>query len=287
MALIAGFRGRGGTVLCSDLLEVQGGYAKKPVDKITLSVKAYKPQSIRFQFAIGCSGSGPYMDMLQSELVSELESLASSADILLDKLLTTIRDAMVEILVSFYGKHIWPRSSSAANADMQFLLVIQPCPCGESCFMKIIETAVTIIEDYSYACIGIGSYLADYIFENMLSGTGAKEYQLALAAYVLTEVNENVDGCGHGYSIYHFDENGQMSWMVHNYRSEDFSGMKRIFEWAFQTMTDIVLEVNGFAPERLAELIDEERQSRMHQLEQEIAARRRFDRMVSEKTAEA
>jgi hypothetical protein len=40
MTLIAGFRGRGGSVLCSDLLEVQGGYAKKPVDKIILSASA-------------------------------------------------------------------------------------------------------------------------------------------------------------------------------------------------------------------------------------------------------
>jgi hypothetical protein len=286
MTLIAGFSGRGGTVLCSDLLEVQGGYAKKPVDKITLSVNADEPENIRFQFAIGCSGSGPYMDMLQAELVSGLELLVKSQDTPLDKLPTTIRDVLVDILVQFYGKHIWPRSSSAVNAEMQFLLLIQPCPHGEPCFMRIIETAVSIIEEASYASIGIGSYLAEYILENLHSGGGAKEYQLALAAYVLTEVNENVDGCGHGYSIYHFDENGKMSWMFDKYRPEDFSGLKRIFEWAFQTMTDIVPQVSGFTPQRLGELIDEERLSRLRRLENEIAAKEEFDRLLSDKAVE-
>jgi len=272
MTLIAGFRGRGGSVLCSDLLEVQGGYAKKPVDKIILSASAYRPEDIRFQFAIGCAGSGPYMDMLQGELVAGLEMLANRKDISLGDLPTTIRNAMGEILVTFYGNHIWPRSPNASNAEMQFLLLIQPSPFGNPCLLKVVETAVDVLDDSSHCCIGIGAYLAEYILENMLSGTGAKEYQLALASYLMTEVNENIEGCGHGYSIYHFGEDAKMSWMADTYRPENFSEIKRIFQWAFQTMTDIVPEVSGFTPERLSELIEETRLLRIRRLEQETYA---------------
>jgi 20S proteasome alpha/beta subunit len=287
MTLIAGFVGRGGSVLCSDGLEVQGGYAKRLVDKISLSGDAMTGESLRFQFAIGCSGSGTYMDMLQAELVRELESLSTDKQIELAELPDIICRALSEPLVNFYGRHIWPRPSGAANAEMQFLLLIQPCPFGESCLIKIAETAVNIISD-SYACIGIGSYLAEYILENIFSGSGEKEYQLAVAAYVLTEVNKNVDGCGHGYAIYHLDENGKLSTMFDMYRPEDFSEIKRIFEWAFQTMTDISPEsIHGFTPRRLAELIEEQRLLRIRRLEKEMAFRARLAKQSSDKTLES
>jgi hypothetical protein len=226
------------------------------------------------------------MDMLQAALVTELEALAASRNIPLDELKPTIANALVDILVKFYGTHIWPRSPSAANADMQFLLLIKPCPFGEECFMKVVETAVNIIDNGSYASIGIGSYLADYILANLHMGVGAKEYQLALAAYVMGEVNDNVDGCGHGYSIYHFDNEGKFSWMAHDYRREDFSEIKLIFRWAFQTMTDIRPEVDSFTADRIGEFVERERIKRTANLERELEMRARFHRFQSDKTVE-
>ena len=287
MTLIAGFHGRGGAVLCSDLLEVTGGYAKKPVDKISLSINATHPDKLRFQFAIGCSGSGPYMEMLQAELVRELESLAGSMQIEYSDLLPMICRSLTDCLVCFYGKHIWPRPEGAPSAEMQFLVLVQPCPFGEHQLIKIAETAVSIVKDESYACIGIGAYLADYILDNILSGTGGKEYQMAAAAYVLTEVNNNVDGCGHGYSIYHFSEDGKMDWEFDMYRRDDFSELKEIIKYGFQTMTDISEDsIHGFTSARIGELIHAERTAREARLQMELDGRARFQKYLSDKSLE-
>jgi hypothetical protein len=287
MTLIAGFRGRGGSVLCSDLLEVTGGYAKKPVDKISLSVDAVRPERLRFQFAIGCSGTGPYMEMLQAELARGLESLARDLQTRLDDLQQKVCDSLADCLVRFYAKHIWPRPAHAPSAEMQFLLLIQPCPCGECALIKIAETAVSLIKDQSYACIGIGAYLAEYILENMFSGTGDKEYQMSVAAYTLTEVNNNIDGCGHGYSIYHFADDGKMDWEFDAYRRDDFSGLKEILKYGFQTMTDVSADyTHSFSPVKVGELIGNERLSRVAALQKELDTRKKFQRLLGDKSVE-
>jgi 20S proteasome alpha/beta subunit len=264
VTLIAGFTGRGGSVLCSDLLEVTGGYAKKPVDKI-LTPEGDNARD--FEYAIGCSGTGPYMDMLQSDLARTLEKEAKDRDPASCDLRDALVQKLVETLTKFYSTHIWPRGN-AGCVEMHFLILVHPRPYGEPFFIKVVDTAVSIIQE-SYACIGIGAYLADYIFENMHSGTGEKEYQFALASFVLSEVNENVDGCGKGYSIYHFDESGTLDCRVSDYHPEDFSRMKNFFNYAFQTMTDFSEFQNrhGFSSQRIGELIGEERADRLRRFE--------------------
>jgi 20S proteasome alpha/beta subunit len=287
MTLIAGFTGRGGSVLCSDLLEVSGGYAKKPVDKI---LTAEGDHTRNFEYAVGCSGNGPYMDMLLSELRRALEVYARidvDLETDLDPACCDLRDAIVaeltKALTAFYATHIWPKGANADKIEMQFLAAVQPRPYGEAFLVKIVETAVTVVEE-SYACIGIGSYLADYILENMHSGTGEKEFQFALASFVLTEVNENIDGCGKGYSIYHFDGDGTLDWRFSDYHAEDFSHIKNLFGYAFQAMTDFGehQDKHGFTPERIGQIVAEERAARLERIRKDLAMRLEFQKSVDQ-----
>ncbi len=208
MTLVAALSDFQGALLFADTQEIVSGISKKSVRKL----RTYDLPNRPFRFAIaGATNDASYVDMLQEEIATTLLSL-DACDLLI------LKERLTETLTDFYSKHVWQRTSD--KPQMEYLIVVQPLPTGAPQIVHISESAVNISEPNLYdvtierKSIGIGSYLANYLFTSILGGgnllhEGDSLAQLAAAAvYVSREVRENIDGCGPVEEIVLFDKNG-------------------------------------------------------------------------------
>lgn len=195
MTIVAGFSGAGGVILCADTQETVQGYAKREVEKI----KTYRGRKdYEYNLAIGGAGeSGPYIDALITELVTAINKIHEYD-------LAAIDGAMKDCLPEFYAKHIWPRTNPPS---LETIVLVQRTEGGHAEMFHTSDTAVNYVSD-NPICIGIGAYLAEYILKRSLAAGASMTHMLAVAAYMLHEVRENVDGCGKNATIWWFDREG-------------------------------------------------------------------------------
>jgi hypothetical protein len=198
MTLVSALMGREGVVTFCDTQETIGGYAKKSVDKMTV----WDFPDAAFRFAISAaSDDASYLEMLERAVSGTLLRMDAYS-------LGAIESALTETLTEFYSKHIWPQSSKASL--IEFLIAIQPLPSGRPEVLHISGTAVSVPSlSCNYKNIGVGGYLADYLFSLILGG-GQTQAELAIAAALVgKQVGDNVDGCGPVERIVLFDRDGQ------------------------------------------------------------------------------
>lgn len=187
MTLVAALSGREGTILFADTQEIIGEYAKRKIEKLEVQ----EGVGLRFGIAGACT-DGTYADMLQSEICSALSGIH---DFDLDK----IKRDLADTLTNFYAKHIWPRSGQYPL--MQYLLVVQSLIGGYPTVIHISETAANVCTE-EVKTIGVGSYLADYLFKQMTAGdlpfppSESLAFLCAASVYVAREIRENIDGVG-------------------------------------------------------------------------------------------
>jgi hypothetical protein len=198
MTLVSALSGHQGVVMFADTQETVHQYSKKTIDK--MEVWDFGGRPFRFAIAGACTDA-TYADNLQYELASALDSVPEFD--LRNKIVPVITDT----LTAFYGKHIWPRSGE--RPQMEYLIAIQPLPEGTPEIIHISETAVNVAGITTHnRSIGVGCYLADYLF-NLLLGGGEPIYQLCAAAvHIAAEVRENIDGVGKLDRIVIFDCSG-------------------------------------------------------------------------------
>jgi hypothetical protein len=185
MTLVAALSGSQGTIFFADTDEIVAGYSKKTIDKMEVWDFADRP----FRFAIaGATTDGTYADALQSELSGALFKVDAFD-------LRKITQALSDTLAAFYAKHIWPRAGD--KPLMQYLITVQPLPKGHTEVFHISETAVNAMGlTTHWKSIGVGSYLADYLFNRLLGGGEDVAQLCAAAVYAAKEVRENIDGVG-------------------------------------------------------------------------------------------
>lgn len=181
MTVIIGLRGFPGGILCADSQETVDRYTKKSVYKFERW--DHEP----FRFSIGAAGAGHYCDLL----IAELSKALTRIDVFDEEY---ISEAMGEVLLGFYQRHIWARPLND-GADVETLLLVQPRDAGYVQLVHTCETSVQFLHD-SHKSIGIGSHLADYLLKRLFAPSGGPQHMLATALYVLSEVIENIDGCG-------------------------------------------------------------------------------------------
>jgi len=192
MTIAAGFIGDHGAVLCADSQETIGGYAVKKVEKISVN------ECKAFNLAVVGAGHAPYIDMISTDIYIAVYGCDGNP--------VTIEEAVSKVLIEFHTKHIWPRSPDPNLAPLEFLILISDRKYADDFLFHTCDTAINWIQGSK--AIGVGSYLADYILENMLTNDGTEEHLLATAVYMLKEVRENISGCGMESSIYFFGRNG-------------------------------------------------------------------------------
>lgn len=197
MTLVSALSGCEGVVLFADTQETVTNYSKKVIDKVTVWDYPNRP----FRFAIsGACEDAVYADMLQSHISGALLSIG-------DFDLKVITDILGDTLAEFYKKHVWPRGGD--KHQTQYLIAIQPLPEGFPEIIYISETAVNVVGTTTHTqSIGVGRYLADYLFALLLGGGETIAQLCAASVFVAREAFRNIDGVGDLDRVVIFDRKG-------------------------------------------------------------------------------
>lgn len=233
MTLVAALSGCDGTILFADTEEVVGSYSTRNVEKS--AVMEFKG------FRVGIAGAttdATYADTLQSEILEALSKLTSFDE-------AAIRATLASTLTDFYSRHVWPRI--ADKPQMEYLLAVQPLPHGLPRVIHISETAANIVPDEGYKTIGVGRYLADYIFKQIFPAPipfnrrESISFLCSAGLYVAKEVRENVDGVGPVQRVSVFASDGKFDELYFGEimnLEETLSGISELLGYCYADMMD-------------------------------------------------
>ena len=283
MTLVAALSGGDGTILFADTEEVVGAYSTRKIDKLAV----WDCDSFRVGIA-GATTDGTYADMLQAEILAELSKLP-----VFD--IRAINTTLSDVLTAFYSKHIWPRAGE--KPQMEYLMVIQPLPQGHPEVIYISETAANIVHE-EYRTVGVGRYLADYIFKQIFQAplpvSGRESFSLLCAAgvYAAKEVRENIDGVGPVDRIAAFGRNGEYDELYPvdiSKIEESLSSIQEFLGYFYGDVMDV--DNRHFAREPYADGfiqdIRSSHQSWYDEWKNRLASRQRIRNMLKKKAADS
>lgn len=239
MTVIIGMRGYPGVVLGADTEETISGYSKRTVDK----VGEWKSECLCF--AIGGAGAGHHADALADKIAAELLQVRAAEPSA--EMLTPIIERLI---LEFHQAHIFPRASvsSTEDAAVQLIIVVQPllggyAEHGHIWVWQTCDSAVLHITGErtfrSYASVGIGSHLADYLLGRLFVPAGGEGHLVLMAAYVLREVGATIAQVGKEPHISLFRTNGTMEWF-------GFHELQK-FEGVFKEYDHLIKDISHFA----------------------------------------
>lgn len=190
MTIIAGFKCRGGIVLCADSLE-SDGITKRLVPKIW----AYQVAE-EWGIAIASAGDGDFADSFNEQLEPKLGNGDFDEDALLDLLRTSVdrarRDYPRDDLGMLIG--IW----SNAFPPLQRLYRV---------FDKHLGPVMT------YQTVGCGAPIADFICSQIFTPLLSVEEAERLGILALARTKDVMDGCGGPTRVASFSF-GQGNWKI-------------------------------------------------------------------------
>lgn len=188
MTIVAGFRTYEGIVLCADTQETVNNLSKRNVPKLIFQpageygqTKALSSDDLAVAFC-GAADNGPFVDKLV-EIAWEDAQLGSSLD---------------EVCLLIEG--------SIKKTYKEYGLIFQTgfCPSTELIYgvkmfgsSKLFSaTGPVVVEKQTYYSGGAGYYLADFLASRMYHDGMNLRQCVILAAYILYQAREHVDGCG-------------------------------------------------------------------------------------------
>lgn len=207
MTLIAAFTGSFGTVCLCDSQETVGGYAKKSVAKLEYTEG---PVS----FAIAGAGDGTHIKALTFELTGALSKLQDYSQ-------GRVLEALKTVSLDYFRSYIWPRGADRPSLE---ILVITNPPGTIPDLWHISDGTAQWLERGEVS-IGIGSYLADYLASHLDSFRQDEAEAIAVAAYILKEVKDHIDGVGMDGTIYLFRKDGSVEYLF----QEDLTMLDPVF----------------------------------------------------------
>jgi 20S proteasome alpha/beta subunit len=188
--MIAGFRCQDGIVVCADTQETLGS-AKKNVPKLeftkgpTWSVEQNEMINHDLALALCGAGHGPFVDKIASRAWDALKGVAD-----IDEASDAV-ESMIKETYQEFGQIYQP--GSFPEAELIYGITIG----GQS---RLFQACGPIVLEKSYASSGIGHYLADFLAERMGAngehGWLTTRQCVAVAAYILFQAKEHVEGCG-------------------------------------------------------------------------------------------
>ncbi|MGA2882447.1 MAG: hypothetical protein ABSG13_26125 [Bryobacteraceae bacterium] len=187
MTIIAGFRSTLGVVLCSDTQETIE-FAKRHVAKLkvyprqTSVSKVVKEADLAVAFC--GAGYGPFIDLLTRKAwkaAKSSETLQEACDCI-EK---SIKDTYSE-----YQDIYQAQAATYLQAELLYGVKMQ----WESHLFSAVGPMVNPVDDYYSG--GQGHYMADFLASRMYDGTLDVHQCVILAAYILLQAKEHVDGCG-------------------------------------------------------------------------------------------
>lgn len=185
MTIIAGFRCHDGIVICGDTQETVSNISKRNVPKVRVEPMIWDdPDTVPGLVAGFCgAGHGPFIDMLTTKAWRAVEKDAVNLDDACERI-----DAVIKAVYHEYGQIY--QSGQCPEVELIYGVKMG----GRSRLFSATGPIVNEVERYKSA--GAGYYMADFLASRM-SPHGLDVYQSAiLAAYILFQAKEHVDGCG-------------------------------------------------------------------------------------------
>lgn len=190
MTIIAGFKCQGGIVLCADTQETSGP-AKRNVPKLEFTHgptwSAEQNELINHDLAIAMcgAGDGPFVDKVASRAWDALRGVADVYEA------SDAVEAMIKETYREFGQIYQP--GSFPHAELIYGITMG----GQS---RLFQASGPLVNEKNYASSGIGYYLADFLATRM-GADGEHGWRtirecIAVAAYILFQAKEHVEGCG-------------------------------------------------------------------------------------------
>ena len=192
MTIVAGFKSHEGVVLCADTQETIDQVSKHNVPKLRVepSESSYRVQRVMGEGSdddlavafCGATDNGPYLDMVIDkawEAAREAVSLAEACASIEDSIKHTHRE-----YGDIYQTGYLPSTEIIYGGRME----------GDSKLFYSLGPAIT--ERKGFVAGGVGVHLANFIASRMYSEYLEVKQCVILAAYILFQTKEHVDGCG-------------------------------------------------------------------------------------------
>jgi hypothetical protein len=195
MTIAAGFYFNGGIVLCADTQETVGA-SKTWTPKLIVEPNDMLGKDSRdsLMIAIAGAGDGPWTDKIVERAWADVKSSASFGEAC-SNMETSIKETYRE-----YGEIFQP--GYLPSADLVYGVKMQ----GQS--RLFLASGAIVNEKRGYAAVGIGQYLADFVASRVHQRYLPGSWVLMLAAYVIFQCKEYVDGCGGDTHIAILSEGG-------------------------------------------------------------------------------
>lgn len=187
VTIIAGFRCQDGIVVCADTQETSGA-AKRSIPKLQCfhgPVSSQDGQSMinpDLALAICGAGDGPFIDKITSQAWDAIRYVSDVWEA------SERIESMIKETYKEFGQIFQPGTCPQVN------LVYGVTIGGES---RLFEAKGPVVNETNYSSDGAGYYLADFLTSRMRGDGWLNVRQtVILAAYILFQAKEHVEGCG-------------------------------------------------------------------------------------------
>lgn len=187
VTIIAGFRCQGGIVLCSDTQETSGT-AKRSVPKLqcfhgpVISQDGNGMVNGDLALAICGAGDGPFIDKVASQAWDAVRHVSDVWEA------SERVESMIKETYREFGQIY------QTGACPQVVLIYGVTKGGNS---RLFQATGPVVNETDYASNGVGYYLADFLTTRMRGdGWLTIRETVILAAYILFQAKEHVEGCG-------------------------------------------------------------------------------------------
>ena len=187
VTIIAGFRCQGGIVVCSDTQETSGT-AKRSVPKLqcfqgpVISQDGQGMVNPDLALAICGAGDGPFIDKIASQAWDAVRHVSNIWE----------ASERVESMIKESYREFGQIYQTGACPQVELIYGITKG--GDS---RLFQAMGPVINETTYASNGIGYYLADFLTTRMRGDAWLTMRQtVILAAYILLQAKEHVEGCG-------------------------------------------------------------------------------------------
>jgi len=187
VTIIAGFRCQEGIVLCADTQETSGG-AKRNVTKLqcfqgpVISQDGQGMVNADLALAICGAGYGPFIDKITSQAWDAVRHVSDIWEA------SERVESMIKETYQEFGQIFQTGECPQVN------LIYGITKSGES---RLFQAVGPVVNETTYASDGIGYYLANFLTTRMRGDSWLTIRQtIILAAYILFQTKEHVEGCG-------------------------------------------------------------------------------------------
>jgi hypothetical protein len=248
VTIIAGFSCPEGVVVCADTQETVEGISKKHVTKVKVEPSFMKLHELvtgsNLAVVFAGSGEGPFTDMLTRKVWDAAKDASAST---LTEVCEEMEDEIKEVYREY--KDIFPRGE-CPDVELIYGLKMN----GESRLFYARGPVVNQVDKYCSG--GIGYYMADFLASRM-PNTPTLHQAVILAAYILFQAKEHVDGCGGESHIGILRNNGE-SGMIKRGRIE---AITRLLDHVDRQLGEVLLAVGDLRPTSNASLGELENES--------------------------